>query len=645
MKPVSKVNKKHKEITTGSKAEKSTVKKILYLFIILLLTFVVYGPARNGKLTNWDDDRYITNNIDITSFKKYKSNLLTKPYQGNYHPLTMLSYTYDYSIGKLNPKVYHRTNIILHLVNSALVFWLVILLIGNPEVALVCGILFGIHPLHVESVAWVSERKDVLYGLFFLASLIAYAKYLKANEAKFYILALVLFICSLLSKGMAVSLTVTLFAIDYLFQRNLLNKKVLLEKIPFFLLSIAFGLIAVYVQELDPSKAAPLKTPFYEKVIYAGHNLTHYVYKLFIPIKLAIFYPYPEKDNGVLPWHYYIIPVLTILFLITCFVMLVKNKKPYAKQILFCILFFVINIALVLQLLPVGDAIMADRYSYIPSIGLFLLIGLSYKYLSENKPQLKNSLAALLAVFCLALSYLAYQRCEVWKDSISIWTDEIEKFPNQSFAYNNRGIVKYELNDLKGALADYEKCIQLDPSTQRAYNNKGIIEAINGDYQAAIKDFDKAIKGNSDYADAYKNRGKAKFEIKDYKGTVEDYASYLKFNPVHHEVYANKGLAEFHMKEYKNAILDFNKAIEIAPEFIDPYINRGMSKAALQDFQGAINDYDKVVELNPGYYLAYYNKAAIKFSLKLNEEGCANLQKAAAYGHPTAGEEFERYCK
>jgi tetratricopeptide (TPR) repeat protein len=626
------------------------MKKMFYLLLILVITFSVYSPARNAKLTNWDDEEYVSKNPDITSFKKHKSRLFTEIYAGNYHPLTMLSLTYDYSIGKLNPKSYHRTNIILHLINSILVFWLVILLAKNIEIGLICGLLFGIHPLHVESVAWVSERKDVLYTLFFLSSLIAYLKYLKEDKLKFYLLALFLFILSLLSKGMAVSLSITLIAIDYLYNRKIVSKKVLIEKIPFLALSFLFGLIAIYAQplaaeELDVFRSAPAENPFYEKLLYATYNIGHYIAKLFIPFNLAIYYPYPEKNNDMLPLQYYIVPFLMITFLITSSILILKSKNYYWRSAFFCFLFFIINIALVLQLFPIGDAIMADRYTYISSIGIFLFIGFSGKYIIERRPKMMYILMTLLVGYSVWLSYLSYNRCKVWHDSISLWTDEIAKYHHLGFPYNNRGIAKHDLKDFAGALQDYNKCIELDPSFYKAYYNKGILESTLNNYQASIKLFDKALSVNKNFPDVYPERAAAKYKFKDYKGAIQDYSFYIKSNPSNPFIYNSRGLAYFHLDDYSNALNDYNKAIELLPGYVEAYTNRGIAKSMLKDFQGAITDFNKAIEISPTYSHAYYNKGKLELYSGMGREACADLQQAAQYGLPEAVNDFNLYCK
>jgi tetratricopeptide (TPR) repeat protein len=635
--------------TTGT-IENSPVKRIIYLLLILLITFIVYTPSKNAKFTNWDDDGYVTDNMDITSFKKHKLKLLTETYEANYHPLTMLSYAFDYSTGKLNPKIYHRTNMVLHLLNAALVFWLIILLTGNPEMALIVGILFGVHPLNVESVAWISERKNVLYTLFFLSSIISYIKYLKEGKVKFYLLALSLFIFSLLSKGMAVSLSITLIAIDYLYDRELLSKKILLEKIPFLVLSVVFGLTAVHAQpigtaEIDPFRAAPLNNPLYEKILYATYNIGQYILKLFVPLKLAAFYPYPDKTNGVLPLQYYIVPFFIIAIMAGCLILFIKRKNNNSKFILFCSLFFLINIGLVLQLLPVGNAIMADRYVYVPCIGVFLLIALAYKYIIENKPRIRNLFAGALTVYCLWLSYLAYQRCEVWHNSISLWTDEIEKYPNLGFPYNERGLAKDQLGDLEGAIGDYKKCIELDPLFYKAFNNKGVMELVKGDYRTAISDFDKSLSISKGFALAWENRARAKSLSKDYKGAIEDYSFYLKLNPNNHKIYFTRGLMKYFLKDYPNAIADYTRAIDLAPENMEIYSNRGVARSIMKDYRGAILDFNRALELDPAYNPAYYNRAKVKLQIGLQSEACLDLQKAAEYGHAEAGKEFNQYCQ
>ncbi len=233
----------------------SRMKKLLGILIILAIVSIVYIPVfQNGFLKTWDDNRYVLENKYIQEISPESVvKMFTVYYDGHYHPLTLLSLAVDYKIGGLEPKTYHITSLILHLVNVILVFSFVFLLFNkrNLLVPLVVSLLFGLGTMNVESVAWISERKNLLYSMFFFASLIAYLKYIELNKRKFYFLSLLFFLFSILSKSMAISLAVTLILIDLYYKRRVLSRKIIIEKLPFFLLAIAFGVVAIFAPKIE----------------------------------------------------------------------------------------------------------------------------------------------------------------------------------------------------------------------------------------------------------------------------------------------------------------------------------------------------------------------------------------------------------
>jgi hypothetical protein len=297
----------------------------------------------------------------------------TSFYFGNYGPLTLLSYAFDYRMGRLKPLTYHTTNLLFHLLNCILVFWLVNLLSGAAPVAFLVAMLFGIHPLHVESVAWISERKDVLYSFFFLSSLISYVKYLHKKQTLFYILSLLLFLASCLSKAMAITLPFVLFLIEYLL-RHKIDKKTLFGKLPFGLISLVFCIITLLTQ-YGPSHAKPAHLfSFLDNILRAGYGLMFYIYKIILPVRLSGLYPNPQNIGGNYPMVFFLAPLVIILLIL----LIIKFRNN--RKVIFGTGFFIITILPVLQLLPVGWAIAADRYTYIPAIGIFYLFGEGCSY-------------------------------------------------------------------------------------------------------------------------------------------------------------------------------------------------------------------------------------------------------------------------
>ena len=270
------------------------IKIVFLLFLILIISLPAFLPClKNGFV--WDDRQYLIENsaVQALSFKNV-TRIFTSFTEGNYHPVTFLSYLLEFHFFKLNPAGYHLINLILHLFNSLLVFWLFMLLTRSSAVSFITSILFAIHPLHVESVAWVSGRKDVLYAFFFITAIISYLYYLKKRKGNaFYLLSLFLFILSVLSKSMAVSLPLVLFLIDYLSGRKF-DKTALLDKVPFFVLSIVFAVIG-FVSQYTGGAVRQEPLVLYDSILNACYAVVFYLNKALAPVKLACFYPYPGK--------------------------------------------------------------------------------------------------------------------------------------------------------------------------------------------------------------------------------------------------------------------------------------------------------------------------------------------------------------
>ncbi|MBN1252972.1 MAG: tetratricopeptide repeat protein [Bacteroidales bacterium] len=697
--------KKSTEISIKSKNKDSIIEAISkktvfkWLIIIAIFTVVAYFPAFKNEITNWDDDNYVVENPNIKELSKENiKNIFSEYYMGNYHPLSMLSLNIDYQIGGLDKDgefvawIYHFTNILLHLLNTLLILWLVYSLFGRFDIAIAASLLFGVNTLHVESVAWISERKDVLYAFFYIASLISYIYYIKNKQLKYYFISILLFILSLLSKGQAVSLAITLFAVDYLFDRKLLDKKVIFEKIPFLILAVVFGIVAIYAQKAGNALHDSNSYEFYKRIGIAAYSFSFYIIKLILPVNLAAIYPYPDIINKTIPAYYwlYVIPSSLVVYVFFYFI-----KK--SKIISFSIAFFVINIFLLLQLIPVGSAIMADRYSYIPSIGFFILTGWFFVKLKEKFSDKKYLAYTILFIYTIGLTALSFQRCKIWENSLVLWNDTIKKSPKAVVAWNNRGSTKDKEKNHKEAIEDFTRAIILKPDYYHAFYNRGTSRK---DYakelsdsnlvKLAIKDFDKAIEIESTFVEAYHNRGLAKetyselaadttlakqrlYEaLLDYDKTIEldplyenafvnrgvingklnrtkeaidDFNKAIEYDSKNASAYSNRGLAKDNAKMHNEAILDYNKAIEIDAEFVTAYLNRGISYRNLKNYTESINNFTKAIEINPKLSAAYYFRALDKLEINKKNEACADFQIAKNLGHKYAQFQIDKFCK
>ena len=569
--------------------------RIILFFLILVVTYTAFYPSLVNDFVNWDDYIMVKENAGIQSLslQNIKNIFGSFHITSLYHPLVDMSYAIEYHFFKATPLAYHTTNLILHMSNCLLVFWIIFLLSNKISVSLITALLFGIHPLHVESVAWITERKDVLYGLFFLGGLISYIYGTKIPGKKYYYISVLLFILSLLSKSMAMTFPFVLLLCDYILNRKL-DKERLKEKSLFFIISGLFAIFTFYGLTMTKSYIQAPQMPFYSYIFSAGYGLIFYLYKFIIPVGLSCFYPYPE-NIAAMPILRLLIPFLIIAVL----TLLVIFSKKYTKKIIFGSLFFLVTILPVLQLLPSSKSIAADRYTYIPLIGLCYISAVWFSKI------FKKSLLVILAAIIVSLSYLTFQRCAVWKDSITLWNDTLKKYPDLSLAYSNRAYAYINMKDYDRALSDYDKAINLSPDAAIAYTNRAGAYTYKKDYDRAISDYNKALAINPDFALAYNRRGRAYADKGDYDRAISDYNEALMINPDYVEAYVQRGNVYVIKKEYDCAVSDYNKAISLSPDAAAAYTNRASAYIHKKDYDRAISDYNKAISLDPDYVLAY----------------------------------------
>lgn len=468
------------------------------ILVILAVTLIAYLPSlQNDLLKTWDDQSYINQNELIKNLDPGAIAKLFREDRGlyaNYHPLTTLSLAFNYAFSGTSPFGYHLTNLFIHLLNTLLVFLFILLLPGKRIVAAaIVALLFGVHPMHVESVAWVSERKDVLYTLFFLASLISYQYYLKRdNNLKWYLLALFLFVCSMLSKAMAATLPLVLFLIDYLVNRKW-NVKVFLEKVPFFLISIGLGILAMKIQAEGNATSSDLFS-MSSRSLHAGYGFVVYIVKILVPTGLSAFYPYPYplvNSSWVIdhtPTIFFITSLFSVILWALLIVLLIKPGKK-TKTFIFGFLFYSATISTVLQFIPVGRVIMADRYAYLASIGIFILIGfLADHFYSQKK--YRTVVIACILFYSAILTIITFERTKIWKNDETLWSDVMAKYPDDNrimLPVANRANYFFLEQRMPEALHDYLLASSINP------NDDAVLEKIGRIYGKEMNKMDSAL--------------------------------------------------------------------------------------------------------------------------------------------------------
>lgn len=388
---------------------------LLFLTVILSVTMISFYPSLHNGWTTWDDNVYVSDNpvIQQLNFAGI-TEIFTKIYHGTYLPMTMLSYMIDYRIGEFQPIVYHTTNLILHLMNSCLVYWLMVRLTGNPIAALIVGLLFGIHPMRVESVAWISGRKDLLAMLFFLLSSLTYLRHVKERRWYWLWITFVLYLFAILSKIIVLTFPLLLLLLDWMLKRTP-SREIIIEKIPFLLVSLALSVIGLMGQE--SIHAIRKSQNIFENAVVSLHGIMFYIQKLFWPVDLSHVYPYPET----ITFQYYLFAVLFVV------VSLLVYRSRHNRSLVFGYLFFIISLLPVLQFLRFSQIFAADRFTYFAYIGPFFIIGM---YSAELWQKMNRKLLFIAATLIVGgFSIATWQRCEVWKDSTTLWQDMLSKYP------------------------------------------------------------------------------------------------------------------------------------------------------------------------------------------------------------------------
>jgi protein O-mannosyl-transferase len=591
--------------------------KYYLAFSVALITFAIYVPAlQNDFIDNWDDNIYVTENAHIRSIDlKLLQWAFLGFFQGNWHPLTVISHAADYAVWGLNPFGHHLTNIVLHAANTFLVIILLINLLEALQRSAIkkstlwafltertmfitagtTGLLFGLHPVHVESVAWIAERKDLLCALFFLLSIITYTTYVQTLRDqstqkkalpyflnRHYVLTVVFFILALLSKPMAVTLPVVLLILDwYPFNRMQSVKtfqSALIEKIPFITLSLISSILAILAQgaqgALMPLESVPLST----RILVGAKALVMYLWKMVWPLNLIPLYSYSPKRVSLGSMEYFSAIVLVVACTAAS-VSLVKKQKLW----LAVWGYYVVTLLPVLGIVQVGSQLMADRYTYLPSLGPLLTMGLFAALIAEKVHTIKQRrpIAAVFSVVValsvlVSLSYLTVKQIVVWKNSITLWSCVIDKQPYPVlFPFKKRVESFHKKGQWSEEIQDYDAIISLDPSDGEAYYNRGVVFHKMGQLDRAKKDYDTAIAKQPFSPEAYNNRGVVYITLGLFDKAIEDLNHSIAINPQRADVHNSRGFAYLSIHQYEKALKDFNTAVNVDSNYVMAYLNRG----------------------------------------------------------------------
>ncbi len=573
---------------------KNLKTKIVIASSAALVTFIVYLPALQNKFVNWDDDSYVYNNSFIRSLDaQLLKAAFTEFHLANRHPLTWFSHALDYAIWGLNPLGHHLTNNIFHALNTFIVVFLIMRLMevfrenNGPSrpflenrtiriTGLATGLLFGLHPLHVESVAWVAERKDLLCAFFFLLTILTYTYYVSELDTrasdnyaarffnKKYLFTIGFFVLSVLSKPMAVTLPIVLLILDWYLFRRIQNLKAfwttLIEKLPFLALTLISSILTILAQKSGGAINSIEDLPLSSRVIVAAKSLIAYLLKIILPINLVPYYPYPQRVS--LLSLEYIIPILIAAVIsLTCIAVMQKQKLYMAVWS-----YYVVTLMPVLGIVQTGGQSMADRYAYLPSVGPFFIIALLSAKVFEGLAVIKRrGLILKTASYFSALMMLAFliyvtkEQIGIWRNSFIFWNYVIEKEPGRvPHAHYNLGNEYSSKGLFDMAIEQYRIALRLKPDYIGAYNNLGNIYSFKGQLDMAIEQYRIALSLQPAYADGHYNLGCTYLDKGLLDLAIEQYRIALSLKPdyanAHYNLgkcYLNKGFKDMARKEFE----------------------------------------------------------------------------------------------
>jgi protein O-mannosyl-transferase len=668
-------------------------RKLLYRLLQLILivpTLLIYLKSVGFEFTNWDDGIYVVNNPIIKNLSPSGLvKMFSSFYGGNFHPLTALSNAIDYQLLGLNPMAYHLGNVLFHILNSLLVFACISLLWPNVWVAFGTALFFAVHPMHVESIAWVSERKDVLYTFFLLLSLYYYLK------NKNSVTVLILFLASCLSKPSAIIFPFILILVDYYRNEDFDWKKSMFSKWPFFLLSIVFGIVALYAQNQSGAvQDAEVQTNLILKLVAPCYSIVYYLFKFFVPFQFSAFHPFPKHLNFI---HFVCVPLL-----IGMFWYVYQNRKN--KTLIFTCVFFLINLILVIQIIGFGNAIVAERYTYVPYIGLAFGLCVFIEMLAL-KAKNSNVLPSILVFVGIVFSIISFNRTKVWANSISLFSDVTNKYPESAIGWNNLGNAQMKNGSPTEAISSLNKAIQFNPKYAEAYNNRGAVYIKTKQFAEAQKDLVNAIYLKLDYPEAFYNIGILYYQQGEAQNALEQFNKAIALDKNYQSAYYNKAIclaqlnkieeakasllfalklndedveakllleklnkgantsqiltssvsneaenanqnANMLMQSGKTAeaIIEYSKAIEFDGKYSEAYNNRGTAYGKLKEYEKAIKDFSKAIELNDKYDVAFKNRGMAFNKLGKKKEACNDWEMATKLGNVKASELILKNC-
>ncbi|MBU0458963.1 tetratricopeptide repeat protein [Patescibacteria group bacterium] len=543
-------------------------ESVIIVILFFVIAFLIYGLSLTNDFVHFDDNILIFDNPAVHQLTPATIAWVFTHFDPElYIPLTFLSFQIDHLIGGLNPFIFHLTNLILHTLNALLVYVFLNLLTKRKLLAIICGLIFLVHPLNAEAVAWASGRKDVLSAFFFLGSLIFYLK--TSNERRAtsnYYASIISFVLALLSKASVILLPLILILIDYKNDRRV-DRKSILKKIPYFALSGIFGIVAIFGKQ-----SVLADSPLKDSILMASKSTVFYLQKFLMPFDLSVIYPYNE--NISITSSEFFVPLIVLLVLIALIAIKFRNNRKATFGSLF---FFLMLAPSFSNYAKAGDVFFAsDRYVYLPIIGLiYIFVLILFSLIKSINNKIRIPIFVIPSIILIFFGVLAFKQSLVWKNTDTLFTNVTKHFDYSDMAFNKVGAQRFEQGKLAEAEEHLMKSLEIKPNA-RAYYNLGLVRLEQDDIEGVVEMNLKAIELDPKHVSAYLNLGYAYWK----KGMQSDaeitFKKALSIKPDDVDVLTNLAGLYISMERPSEARELLERAIKIDPE--DEYVGGLMER-------------------------------------------------------------------
>ncbi len=652
-------------------------REILVCFFLIIATLSVFGQVRSHDFVNYDDNTYVTENSNVQAGLGPKNIVwaFTTTYANFWHPLTWFSHMLDCRLFGLNPGMHHLSSLMFHIINTILLFLVLRAMTGSIWRSAFVAVLFALHPLHVESVAWVSERKDLVSTLFWLLTMGSYLWYIRHPGINRYLPVLFFFVMGLMAKPMLVTLPFVLLLLDYwplnrirfgrpgmpaeASRQESTVSRLILEKLPFFILTAAFCAVAFIAQQKGGATGSLETYPVGVRITNAFVSYVGYIGKMIWPHNLAVYYPHPM---ALQLWQAFGAGLLLV-----CVSMLSIREARRRPYLIVGWLWYIGTLVPVIGLVQLGSHAMADRYTYVPFIGLFVIVAWGVPEITARWRRSSTILALFAGTVILAMMICSWNQVRHWQNSITLFSHAVAVTSNNLKAYNNLGtayldkgntdkaasslsaavninpdnaVTQYNLGlvfmrqgKTEEAAFRYSRALSIKPDFERAHRDMGGILLSQGRYDEAIRhlhaavvidpgdviarnklgdalltrgrideailQFSEVLRRRPDYS-AYYNMGNALLKKRRFDEAISCFAESLRMNPYNAMAHNNMGNALSLQGNFAEAVSHYGEALRIKPDFATVHGNLGIAMERMGNYEEAVKHFSEVLKLYPG---------------------------------------------